>query len=82
MVANSKLLKIILITLQYITIFLCPITKAEEASILATATVIGSAINISVCPDSSVLINGFYNTYCATYSGKSETGYKELVVDL
>ena len=79
MVFNSKLLKIIFITVQHFAMLLSPVTRAEEASILTAATVIGSDIH-STCPDPSVLINGFYKTYCEVHTGS--TGDKEFVIDL
>ena len=79
MVSNSKLLKVIFITVQHFAMLLSPVTRAEEASVLATATVIGSDIKSSTCPDPSVLISGFYMTYCES-DPNSPTA--EFIIDL
>ena len=64
MVNASKLLKVILITLQHFTMLLSPVARAEESSILAAATVSGNDIDSNGCSDPSLLINGFYKTFC------------------
>ena len=55
MSSNSKLYKILKATLKHFVIllalFLRPISKAEETSILADATVIGSFIYDDICPE-------------------------------
>ena len=79
MVSSSKLLKVIFITLQHFTMLLSPVTRAEEASILAAATVIGSDFSSNCSLDPSVLINGFYKTICDSYTGLA--GDKEFTID-
>ena len=56
-----------------------PVTRAEEASVLAAARVIGSDIDNETCPNSSVLINGFYKIGCIIDNGL--VGDKEFVID-
>ena len=51
MVSNCKLLKVIFITVQHFVMLLSPVARAEESSILAAATVIGSDIYSLYCPD-------------------------------
>ena len=78
MVTYSKFIRILFIILSQYTMLKISVTRAEEASILAAATVIHSSDISSYCPDPSVLINGFYNTYCKASSGIE---IREFVID-
>ena len=51
MVSYSKLYKVLFTTLKPLAILLSLVTRAEEASILTNATVIGSDFNSNWCPD-------------------------------
>ena len=84
MFAFNKAFKILSTTLHHVvilfTILFSSTSRAEESSILTTATVIGTDISNDWCPDPSVLISGFYKTYCRTDS--SIEGDKEIIIDL
>ena len=58
----------------------CPASRAEESSILNTATVIGSDINSGTCPDPQVLISGYFKTHCDAYQGSGQDD--EYVINL
>ena len=72
------MLKVIFKTLQFFAILLSLVTRAEEASILTTATVAGD-INETFCFDPLFLIAGYFKNHCETIASNGE---KEFVIDL
>ena len=66
--------------IPHIALFLWPVARAEEATVLSNARVIGSEIDSDWCPDSQVLISGFFKTFCTVDTGSS--GDKEFMIDL
>ena len=62
----NRLIKLIFRILQHFAILLSLVTRAEEASILTSAEVIGSNISNTYSPNSSDLISGYYKTFVET----------------
>ena len=62
----NRLTKLIFRILQHFAILLSLVTRAEEASILTSAEVIGSNISNTYSPNSSDLISGYYKTFVET----------------
>ena len=58
----KNIIHIQFVILQCFMFFLISTVRGEEASIISSATVIGSNIFSGWCPDPQVLISGYYGT--------------------
>ena len=75
------MLKIIFTSLQLIVLLLNSEIRAEEASILTSAVLVGSEIDSGFCPDRTVLMKGYFKTYCETSYNIIDND-NEMVIDL